>query len=442
VIRQRSLEPQDRPRIAALLESLTAFTAEERAVALELVDHRLEHPGSDDYRFVLSFVEPGPGLPEELAGYLCYGRTPMTRSTYDLYWVGTSPAYARSGVARGLVTRLESEIAREGGGLIRVETGSREGHGAAVHFYDAVGFTRTATIPGFYAPGDDLIIFTKRVGAAEADTGGDDEAALYDAAFGYRDFAAERDFLLACARRFGARDVRRVLAYASGTGRHLRAFADAGIAGVGTDPSPAMIAYARRLAGSRSGPDVRFIRAALDERPLADPPIAPSDLSFVMLSSVHQLTTPAAMEAHLHAAAAHLEPGGLHVIEATHPADLSPSGVSQTEWTEVRGDTTIDARFRMHLDRLGLDRVVPVTLEVRTTGKKGASEDGSAGSRSRSPRLRQEDRWFIPDLAGWRAIVARVPALRLAATLGDFNVHVPFEHAAAWRLILVLQKVG
>ncbi len=299
------------------------------------------------------------------------------------------------------------------------------------------------TIPDFYAPGDDLIIFTRRVGAtAEADAGGGDEAALYDAAFGYRDFAAERDFLLACARRFGGRDVRRVLAYASGTGRHLRAFADAGIAGVGTDPSAAMIAYAQRIAGARSGPEVRFVRAALDERPSADPPMIPADLSFVMLSSIHLLTAPAAMEAHLRVAAALLEPGGLHVIEATHPADLSPSGVSHTEWTEVRGDTTIDARFRMRLDRMGADRVVPVTLEVRTTGKKGAVEDGAAGSRARSPRLRQEDRWFIPDLAGWRAIVERVPELRLVATLGDFNVGVSFEHAAAWRLILVLRKVA
>jgi hypothetical protein len=168
------------------------------------------------------------------------------------------------------------------------------------------------------------------------------------------------------------------------------------------------------------------------------------DLSFVLLSSIHLLTTPAAVEAHLHAAAELLEPGGLHVIEATHPADLSPSGVSHTHWTEVRGDTTIDARFRMHLDRITEDRVVPVTLDVRTTsttGKRGA-EDAAAGARSRAPWLRQEDRWFIPDLAGWRAILARVPELGLVATLGDFNVDVPFEHAAAWRLILVLRKVA
>jgi ribosomal protein S18 acetylase RimI-like enzyme len=429
VIRARGIEPGDRPRIAALLDALP-FSADERAVALELVDHRLAHPGSDDYRFILAFSEG-----DALAGYLCYGRTPLTLSTYDLYWVATSPDQARSGVARGLVTRMEDEIAREGGGLVRVETGSREGQGAAVHFYDATGFARTATIAGFYAPGDDLIIFTKRVrGDAEGDAPTDD-AALQDAAFGYRDYAAERDFLLACARRFGEREVRRVLAWSSGPGRHLKAFADVGIAGTGTDASETTIAYARRLAGPAS--DIRFVRAALDERPGEglDPPLAPVDLSFVPLSGIHLLTSPEAITRHLRCAAALLRPGGVHVIEATHPGDLLPSGVNHTEWTEVRGDTTVDARFRMHIDRMTEDRVVPVTLEVvRTTGKKGAGAGAT--------RLRQEDRWFIPDLEGWRAIIASVPEMVLATALGDFNVSVPFEHQAAWRLILVLKRVA
>jgi SAM-dependent methyltransferase len=434
VIRQRGLEPSDRPLIAELLGSLSAFATGERDVALELVDARLAHPESDDYRFILSFFsEDGSG--DRLAGYLCYGRTPMTQSTYDLYWIVTSPELARSGVARGLVARMEGEIAGEGGGMIRVETGSREGHGA-VHFYDAMGFMRAATIADFYAPGDDLVIFTQRVGVAGADhEPALDEAALYDAAFGYRDYAAERDFLLACARRFGGRDVRRVLAWASGPGRHLKAFADAGIAGAGTDASASMIAYARRAAAARggSGSEIRFVEAALDERPRAEPPLAPVDLSFVPLSSIHLLVGPAAVERHLRVAAELLRPGGLHVIEATHPADLTPSGVNHTEWTEVRGDTAVDARFRMHLERLTPDRVVPVTLEVvRRAGRKGAG----------APRLRQEDRWYIPDLEGWRAILARVPELHLAAALGDFNVDVPFEHTAAWRLILVLKRVG
>jgi ribosomal protein S18 acetylase RimI-like enzyme len=436
VIHARGLLPSDRALIQELLDSVTAFTPEERAVALELCDARLAHPESDDYRFILGFSAPEGGGPERLAGYLCYGRTPMTQATYDLYWIVTSPSCTRSGVARSLLGRMEGEIARSGGGLVRAEIGSRDDQHAATHFYDTMGFSRMATIPDFYAPGDDLIMFTQRVSAdAPAEPLGLDQAALYDAAFGYRNYAAERDFLLACARRFGDREVRRVLAWASGPGRHLKAFADLGIAGTGTDASPAMIAYAQRIAGARGGPEVRFVEGPLDGRPAADPPIAPVDLSFVPLSSIHLLASPAAMERHLRVAAELLRPGGVHVIEATHPADLTPSGVNRTEWTEVRGDVVVDARFRMHIDRMTPERMVPVTLEVvRSTGKKGAP--------ATAPRLRQEDQWLIPDLPGWRAIVAQVPGLTLAAALGDFNVDVPFEHNAAWRLILVLKRVG
>jgi hypothetical protein len=46
VIAQRSLSADDRPALAELLQSVEAFTDDERAVALELVDARLARPES------------------------------------------------------------------------------------------------------------------------------------------------------------------------------------------------------------------------------------------------------------------------------------------------------------------------------------------------------------------------------------------------------------
>jgi hypothetical protein len=87
-----------------------------------------------------------------------------------------------------------------------------------------------------------------------------------------------------------------VLAWSCGGGRHLFAFADVGIIGIGADTKP-MIAFARRLAGPRrfgtSGkPDVTFVRADLDEKPRVARALLPVDLSFVPLSSVHTLKSP------------------------------------------------------------------------------------------------------------------------------------------------------
>jgi ribosomal protein S18 acetylase RimI-like enzyme len=423
------LLPDDRPRLEALLSKVDAFTDEERGVALELVDVTLA--GSDDYRFLLACPESSPE--GAIAGYLCYGRTPMTCSTYDLYWVATSPESARNGVARRLVGAMEAEIARDGGGLIRVETGSREGHGAAVRFYDALGFARSAVIADFYAPGDDLLIFTRRVASAGEvrDDAPLPEEALIDAALAYRGYAAERDFFLACARRFGGREVRRVLAWECGAGRHLAAFADVGITAAGVDASERMIAFARRILGHAL--EARPPRVELAVSPLsAAPKVAPVDLSFVALSAIHTLATPEAMIEHLRHAASIVAPSGLHVIEATHPLDLTPAGVHHTEWTEVRGDTLVHGRFRMHIDR-ARDRLVPVTLEV-------VSEPKSHVPPARLPSWRHEETWYVPALDDWRSMLSQVPELELVATLGTFNVNIPFEHPAAWRLLLVLRR--
>ena len=42
-----------------------------------------------------------------------------------------------------------------------VETSSRAEYNPTRAFYEARGYHRTATIPGYYAPGDDLVIYVK-----------------------------------------------------------------------------------------------------------------------------------------------------------------------------------------------------------------------------------------------------------------------------------------
>ena len=48
-----------------------------------------------------------------------------------------------------------------GSRLLVVETSSRPDYEPTRGFYEKRGYTRTATIAGYYAPGDDLVIYTK-----------------------------------------------------------------------------------------------------------------------------------------------------------------------------------------------------------------------------------------------------------------------------------------
>ncbi len=99
---------------------------------------------------------------DTLAAYVCFGKTSMTQSTYDLYWLATCPDFRKRGVARDLVSALLDQLGkRTVGGLVRVETSSREAYSGTRAFYLALGFDETACVPRFYAPDDDLIIFTK-----------------------------------------------------------------------------------------------------------------------------------------------------------------------------------------------------------------------------------------------------------------------------------------
>jgi ribosomal protein S18 acetylase RimI-like enzyme len=152
----RTLRPRDRDDLQALLAADGLFTADERSVALELIDGALAEPGGE-YRVLVA--EQGG----RLAGYVCYGPTPMTEGTWDLYWIATHPEARGLGVARLLVDRMEAELRAIGARLVRVETSQLDGYGAARAFYERLRYPVVAHLRDFYKPGDDLLILCKRL---------------------------------------------------------------------------------------------------------------------------------------------------------------------------------------------------------------------------------------------------------------------------------------
>jgi ribosomal protein S18 acetylase RimI-like enzyme len=151
--RVRPVAAEDRAPIATLLAATHEFDAEEVRVALELVDHAIAR--TDDYRVLVA------ELSHSLAGYVCFGPTPMTRGTFDLYWIATDPAQRRAGIGRALVAALADTLRSEGARLVRLETSSRDDYEATRRFYDGTGFRVAARIHDFYDVGDDLVIYTR-----------------------------------------------------------------------------------------------------------------------------------------------------------------------------------------------------------------------------------------------------------------------------------------
>ncbi len=126
------------------------------SVALELIDGALANPGGE-YRVLVAELDG------RLAGYICYGPTPMTEGTWDLYWIVTHPEARGRGVARTLVGRMEEELRAGGARLVRVETSVLDSYGSAHKFYQQLRYPVVARVADFYRPGDDLLLMMKRL---------------------------------------------------------------------------------------------------------------------------------------------------------------------------------------------------------------------------------------------------------------------------------------
>ena len=153
--RLRHLSAADRGRIEEITRAVGLFRDDELLVALEVFDEAVRAGGSDSYTVI------GADLDGVLVGWICWGPTPCTLRTFDLYWMAVHPALQKSGIGSALLSEMERRLdglAR----LIVIETAGRADYAATRAFYQARGYRVVSTIPDFYAPGDDQVVFVKQ----------------------------------------------------------------------------------------------------------------------------------------------------------------------------------------------------------------------------------------------------------------------------------------
>ena len=140
---------------------MLAVFREKVEVALELFDETFARPPApptgSDYTFLGAFTPE-----DELVGYACYGPTPGTDRTFDLYWIAVDPASQRAGIGTILLDEVERRLQGQHARLLVIETSSRSDYARTRAFYAGRGYADTARVSEFYAPGDDRIILTKR----------------------------------------------------------------------------------------------------------------------------------------------------------------------------------------------------------------------------------------------------------------------------------------
>jgi ribosomal protein S18 acetylase RimI-like enzyme len=154
----RSMETADRASVKEIIATVGNFNKAEIDCALELIDIYLQVKEQKDYRIAVC-----DDSQSRVQGYICWGPVPLTKGSYDIYWIATHPDSQGKGFGSSLIAHVENRIEAEKGRLLFMETSSKESYESTVRFYRRLGFTQTSRIRDFYDVGDDKLIFVKRL---------------------------------------------------------------------------------------------------------------------------------------------------------------------------------------------------------------------------------------------------------------------------------------
>lgn len=153
----RDIIPEDRGKLLEILKKTGVFRKSEIDVALELIDIILERNNQRDYMIRIAEID------KIACGYVCFGPTPCTVATWDIYWMAVNPDLHGKGIGRTLLNEAERIIKENNGKLIVVETSSIEKYKNTRTFYENNGYNISARIPDFYDLNDDRIIYIKKI---------------------------------------------------------------------------------------------------------------------------------------------------------------------------------------------------------------------------------------------------------------------------------------
>lgn len=264
-----------------------------------------------------------------------------------------------------------------------------------------------------------------------ADNGIYDAARYYDIAFGWRDVPAECDFMLERFRVATGRDARSALEVACGPGQHARTFAARGLKTVGLDLNPLMIDYAKQQPGG-DDPDLSWMVGDMREFSLPEP----VDLACCLMDSLSHLVTLDDLLQNLQAVARNVVPGGLYVLEQSHPRDAFAQAEpgTQTEWEmeDESGEIVVQTVWGEPTDPFDFARQVG-TLTVTIRAFRDEEEVFQ----------RQETIFSRLWLAGEMEAAVRASGVwRLCERFGAMDSSVPWQsEPPAMRMVTILERV-
>ncbi len=147
----------DTPVLVKLAEGTGVFKPMELVALREVLDDYHAGNSASDHRAVTWEQD------SEALGFAYYAPAAMTDRTWYLYWIAVAKGLQGRGIGARLLGQVEEDIRRAGGRLLLIETSSLPHYEPTRRFYHKLGYERAAVLADYYADGDDLIVFRKRM---------------------------------------------------------------------------------------------------------------------------------------------------------------------------------------------------------------------------------------------------------------------------------------
>ncbi|HVS35862.1 MAG TPA: GNAT family N-acetyltransferase, partial [Gemmataceae bacterium] len=153
----RPVTRADTPTLLSLTEATGVFKKHEIQALQEVLEEY--HESNQGYGHV-AVVDERQG---RIVGYAYYAPASMTDRTWYLYWIAVAKETQAKGVGAGMLTHAEDDIRRKNGRVLFIETSSLPHYDLTRRFYLKHHYEVAGQLRDYYADGDDMVIFCKRL---------------------------------------------------------------------------------------------------------------------------------------------------------------------------------------------------------------------------------------------------------------------------------------
>ena len=153
----RPTTPEDSPVLIELARGTDVFKPIEIVALGEVLD---DYHAEEQARGHVAVTYERDG---RVLGFAYYAPSSMADRAWYLYWIAVTAAVQARGIGGELLGHAEADIRARDGRLFLIETSSLPHYDPTRRFYLKHGYEVGAVLRDFYADGDDLVIFRKRL---------------------------------------------------------------------------------------------------------------------------------------------------------------------------------------------------------------------------------------------------------------------------------------